>query len=72
MRTESSIDFKRILRLAVLVACAAVVGVFLGHMVSSYEMRFMLSRKYCGTYRGIEVYKSGSINTAVLLFLLRE
>ncbi len=46
---------------AVLVAVAAI-GIFLGKLVSSYELRFFLNREFCGEYRGIEVYKSGAID----------
>ena len=46
---------------AVLVAVAAI-GIFLGKLVSSYELRFFLNREFCGEYRGIDVYKSGAID----------
>ena len=44
------------------VAAAAGVGVLLGQVASDYELRYLLDRKFCGTYRGIDVYKSGEIN----------
>ena len=52
----------RLVRQCVIVLLAAVIGITFGHIVSSYEMRFMMNREYCGTYRGIDVYKSGSID----------
>ena len=50
------------IRLAVIILVSAIIGIILGHFVSNYEMRFMLDRKFCGTYRGIEVYKVGQID----------
>lgn len=47
---------------AATVIAAAGVGILLGQLASDYELRFLLNREYCGTYRGIEVYKSGEIN----------
>ena len=52
----------RILRGAIILIAVAVIGIFLGKLVSSYELRFMMNREFCGEYRGIEVYKSGDIN----------
>ena len=60
-------ETKKFIRLIAIVVTAAVLGIFLGRLVSSYEMRFMLSREYCGTYRGIDVYKSGHINDSNFL-----
>ena len=47
---------------AAAVIAAAGVGVLLGQLASDYELRFLLNREFCGTYRGIDVYKSGEIN----------
>ncbi len=52
----------KVIRLAVIVIVSAIIGIILGHCVSNYEMRFMLDRKYCGTYRGIDVYKVGQVD----------
>ena len=53
---------KRAAKFAAVIAAAVTIGVLLGHLVSNYEMRFMLSRKYHGTYKGIEVYSSGTLD----------
>ena len=53
---------KRAFKFAAVIIAAVVIGVFLGHLVSNYEMRFMLSRKYQGTYKGIEIYTSGLLD----------
>lgn len=53
---------KRAAKFGAVVAVAVIIGVFLGHLVSNYEMRFMMSRKYHGTYKGIEVYSSGLLD----------
>lgn len=52
----------RILRGAIILIAVAAIGIFLGRLVSSYELRFMMNREFCGEYRGIEVYKSGDID----------
>lgn len=55
----------KILRFGIYVAAvvaAAGIGVLLGQFASDYELRYLLDREYCGTYRGIDVYKSGEIN----------
>lgn len=54
---------------------AGILGIFLGRMIMRYETRFFLSREYCGSYRGIEVYKCGEIdgeNAAFHLQMLEE
>ena len=38
------------------------VGIILGQLVSSYELRYMLSREYYGEINGIEVYRTGDVN----------
>ena len=53
---------KQAVKFAAVVIAAAVIGILIGHLVSNYEMRFMLSRKYQGTYKGIEVYTSGLLD----------
>lgn len=53
---------KRAVKFAVIVIAAALIGVFFGQLVSNYEMRFMLSRKYQGSYKGIEIYTSGLLD----------
>ena len=52
----------RYVKYAVIIALAVIVGIFLGRFITSYETQYLLSRKFCGTYRGIDVYKCGKIN----------
>ncbi|MBR5090285.1 MAG: hypothetical protein IK093_12725 [Ruminiclostridium sp.] len=52
----------KLLRLLGIVIVSAVIGIFLGHLVSNYEVRYMLSRKYIGEYNGIEIYQTGDVN----------
>lgn len=63
MTYEQENKVRRGIRLAVIILIAAAVGIILGHLVSSYELRFMLNREYCGTYRGVDIYKSGMLDT---------
>lgn len=68
-------NLKKYIRLAVIIAATAFIGIGLGKLVGSYELRFMLNRTYCGNYRGIEVYKSGTINEENFLghvYMLRD
>ncbi len=46
----------------VVILAALIGGVFLGKFITDYETRYLLSREYCGSYRGIDVYKCGEIN----------
>ena len=41
---------------------AVIVGIFLGRFITSYETQYLFSREYCGTYKGIDVYKCGEID----------
>ena len=63
MTEEVKYKLIRAVKLIVIVAASAALGIFLGHFLSSYETRFMLSREYCGSYKGIEIYKTGDIDT---------
>ena len=63
MTEEVRYKLIRAVKFAVIIAAAAALGVFLGHFMTSYETRFMLSREYCGSYKGIEIYKTGDIDT---------
>ncbi len=49
-------------RYAMVLIAVTVIGIFLGRFLTSYETRYLLSREFCGTYRGIDVYKCGEIN----------
>lgn len=52
----------RFIKYAVIIAAAVIAGIFLGKFITNYETQYLLSREYCGRYRGIEVYKCGEIN----------
>ncbi len=41
---------------------AVVLGIGIGPLFTSYETRYLLNREYCGSYKGIKVYKCGEIN----------
>lgn len=58
---ENNRAFRFVVYAAAVIA-AAGVGVLLGQVASDYELRFLLNREFCGTYKGIDVYKSGEIN----------
>ncbi len=53
---------KKVVRLSLIIIVSAFIGILFGQLVSSYELRFMLSREYLGEYRGIEIYTAGSVN----------
>lgn len=57
---------KSIIKRVAVVAAAAVIGICLGYLVSSYEVRFMLAREYEGSYKGIEIYSCGDINRDIM------
>ena len=54
--------FIQIVKRIGIIILALVIGISLGYFVTNYETRYLLNRKFCGTYRGIDVYKSGEIN----------
>lgn len=45
-----------------IILAAVFIGVFVGQFITSYETQYLLSREYCGTYKGIDVYKCGEID----------
>lgn len=53
---------KDVIKRTVIVLIAALIGVCLGYLMSSYETRFMLGREYRGSYKGIELYTCGDVN----------
>lgn len=63
MTEETAYKVKRGVKIGIVIFISAVIGIILGHIVSTYELRFLLSREYCGTFRGIDIYKSGDIDT---------
>lgn len=52
----------RYVKYTIIVAIAVIAGIFLGQFITSYETQYLLSREFCGTYRGIDVYKCGEID----------
>ena len=53
----------RAVKYALVIVSTLIIGIFLGRFITNYETRYLLSREFCGTYRGIDVYKCGDINT---------
>ena len=53
---------KNWIKLIAVAAISAFIGILLGQLVSSYEIRFMLSREYIGETRGIGIYRVGDVN----------
>lgn len=51
-----------VLKCTIIAVMTAVIGIFVGKTIAAYETGYLLNREYCGSYRGIEVYKSGEIN----------
>lgn len=52
----------RTIKYIFVIAVALAAGIFLGRFITNYETRYLLDREYCGSYRGIDVYKCGEIN----------
>lgn len=52
----------RTVKYGIAVFLAGILGILLGRFITRYETRFFLSREYCGSYRGIEVYKCGEVD----------
>ncbi len=53
----------RYVKYAIIIIIAVIGGIFLGQFITSYETQYLLSREYCGSYRGIDVYRCGEINS---------
>lgn len=65
----------RAVKYGIAIFLAGILGIALGRFITRYETRFFLSREYCGSYRGIEVYKCGEVdgeNAALHLQMLEE
>lgn len=65
----------RIVKYGIAILLAGITGIFLGHFLTRYETRLLFNREYCGSYRGIEVYKCGepdSENAAYHLQMLEK
>lgn len=65
----------RTVKYGIAIFLAGIVGIFLGRFLTRYETRFFLNREYCGSYRGIEVYKCGEVdgeNAAFHLQMLEQ
>lgn len=52
----------RTVKWILIIIAAVVIGIFLGQFITSYETRFLFDREYCGSYKGIDVYKCGELN----------
>ncbi len=61
MNKNNTISLRTVKWILIILA-AVLVGIFLGQFITSYETQFLLSREYCGSYKGIEVYRCGEIN----------
>lgn len=53
---------KRGIRGGLIIAAACALGILLGTMMTDYELRYLMTREFCGTYRGIDVYKCGELD----------
>ncbi|MCR4780145.1 MAG: hypothetical protein K5876_03515 [Ruminiclostridium sp.] len=53
---------KKGIKIALIVIVSAALGIVLGYMVSSYELRYMFSREYRETVKGIDIYTCGEVN----------
>ena len=47
---------------SLIILAAVFIGIFIGQFITSYETRYLFNREYCGSYKGIDVYKCGEIN----------
>lgn len=45
-----------------IILAAVFLGIFVGQFITSYETQYLFNREYCGSYKGIDVYKCGEIN----------
>ncbi len=61
MNKNNTISLRTVKWILIILA-AVIVGIFLGQFITSYETQFLFSREYCGSYKGIEVYRCGEIN----------
>lgn len=61
MNKNNTISLRTVKWILIILA-AVLVGIFLGQFITSYETQFLFSREYCGSYKGIEVYRCGEIN----------
>lgn len=61
MNKNNTISLRAVKWILIILA-AVLVGIFLGQFITSYETQFLFSREYCGSYKGIEVYRCGEIN----------
>lgn len=52
----------RAVRCVLIITVACAIGILLGRMMTDYEMRYFMTRQFCGSYRGIDVYKCGELN----------
>lgn len=52
----------RFVKYIIIIAVAVGAGIFLGRFITDYKTQYLLSREFCGSYRGIDVYRCGEIN----------
>ncbi len=61
MNEKNTVSLRTVKWILIIIA-AVIVGIFAGQFITSYETQFLFNREYCGSYKGIEVYKCGEIN----------
>ncbi len=62
MHTIRNILSLRAVKWSLIIIAAVIAGIFMGQFITSYETQYLFSREYCGSYKGIDVYKCGEIN----------
>ncbi len=62
MNNEKTISLRTVKWILIIIA-AVIAGIFLGQFITSYETQYLFNREYCGSYKGIDVYKCGEINS---------
>lgn len=50
------------IRYSLIIVLTLVIGILLGRFITNYETRYLLNREFCGSYRGMDIYKCGDIN----------
>ncbi len=66
MTYEAKLRFKKALKYIIMIVVSASVGIFLGHLVSNYELRFMADRQYYQKYKNVDIYTAGEVNAVNL------
>lgn len=55
-------NVRRGVRCGLIISAACALGILLGITMTDYELRYLITREFCGCYRGIDVYKCGELN----------